>query len=245
MVDNANAGDRKKQRSPRSPNYPSMGLNSAIGRLRDLYDRDGRAAVDNDVAVKALGYGSVSGAAQQTISTLTQFGLIERAGKQKIKISDLGLDILMPKSPDDRKRALKESAGCPAIFHELEEEYPTGLPSDEALIANLIRRETPFKRESAARLIKSFRETQELIKTSDNEAIDKPIPIAVEVRNNASQHNPTTEIKENSKTDVFALEKDKAVFSWPQEITENDYEDIIAWMDILKNKIKRSIVVKN
>jgi hypothetical protein len=145
----------------RSPKYPIMGLASAIEKLRNLYDREKTASVNTDVAVKAWGYSGLSGPALQTISTLTQFGLIERAGKQKIKISELGLDILLPKTPDDKLRAIHTASSRPAIFRELMSEYLKDLPSEETLKAYLMRRSAPYIEESAKKIIKAFKETQD------------------------------------------------------------------------------------
>jgi hypothetical protein len=100
----------------RSPKYPIMGLSSAIEKLKSLYEREKMASTNTDVAVKAWGYIGLSGPALQTISTLTQFGLIERAGTQRIKISELGMGILLPKAPDERLQAIQTAASQPTVF---------------------------------------------------------------------------------------------------------------------------------
>ncbi len=162
----------EKKKYQRSPNYPSMGLSTAIEKLKSLYEREKTAPVVNDVAVKAWGYNSVSGPALQTIASVAQFGLIERAGKQKIKITELGLDILLPKSIDDRARAIQEAANRPTIFRELINQYPTDLPSDDTLKAYLLRRPVPYTEESSKKLIKSFRETRELVKLPEVKSVE-------------------------------------------------------------------------
>jgi len=147
----------------RSPKYPIMSLSIAIEKLKNLYDREKTASVNTDVAVKAWDYSGLSGPALQTISTLTQFGLIERAGTQRIKISQLGLDILLPKTPDDKLRAIQTASSEPVIFRELMNEYPKDLPSDDTLIATLVRRSAPYTENSAKKVIKAFKETREML----------------------------------------------------------------------------------
>jgi len=149
-----------------------MGLTSAVEKLQSLYDREKTASVNNDVAVKAWGYNSLSGPALQTISTLTQFGLIEKTGTKKIKISELGLDILLPKTPGDKTRAIQTAASQPTIFRELINEYPKDLPSDETLKATLVRRSVPYIEEAATKIIKSFKETRELLNLPEMELVE-------------------------------------------------------------------------
>lgn len=123
----------------RSPNYPSCSLQEAIGRARMFYEKERRAGTTRDIAVKHMGYQSTNGAAMRTLATLKKFGLTEeRDGR--IFISQLGLDILLYPSTDERhKKALKESALKPKTYADILEQYKDGLPSDETIKAELVR----------------------------------------------------------------------------------------------------------
>lgn len=153
----------KKTGKIRSPKYPILGLKTAIERVGSLYQRERTASVPRDIAAKAWGYSMLSGPALQTISTLTQYGLIERASGQKVKISELGLDILIPKAPEDKAKSIQTASRNPVIFRELMSQYPKELPSDDTLKAYLIRRSTPYTEDSAKKLIKALRETLDFI----------------------------------------------------------------------------------
>ncbi len=155
----------KKRRSPR---YPIIGLKDAIERLRALYEREGKAKVMREVAVKAWGYTAISGPASQLISTLSQYGLIDKIGGKSIKIAELGLDILLPTSPQVREEAMKRCALRPSIFTELLAQYPDGLPSDDALRAVLIRRKPPYYEDSARKIITALRETLDFSNLGQN-----------------------------------------------------------------------------
>lgn len=149
----------KKKKAPRSPKYPIFGLETAIERLIKLYERERTAPVLRDIAVKAWGYKGKSGSSLQTIATLIQYGLIERIGGQKVKITELGLDILLPKSSGDKTQAIQTAANSPMIFRELLNQYPESLPSDDTITAHLVRRNVPYTEESAKKLIKSLKKT--------------------------------------------------------------------------------------
>jgi hypothetical protein len=166
----------------RSPKYPIVGLKSAIDKLAALYDHIKTSTADNDVAAKAWGYGGqkICGPALQMISTLTQFGLIDRASAGKIKISDSGLDILLPHTVYDKTAAIQTAASRPMIFRELMNQYPEDLPSDDIIKAYLLRRKpSPYTEDAATKIIKSFKETRELMKlpeTEENLPPDKETP---------------------------------------------------------------------
>jgi hypothetical protein len=51
----------------RSPNYPSIGLPSAIDLARKLWNAEKRTAVPPEIAARALGYNSLSGASRAAL----------------------------------------------------------------------------------------------------------------------------------------------------------------------------------
>lgn len=144
----------------RSPKYPVCGLKTAIERLHTFYDKEGKATVPRDIAVKAWGYTSTSGPALQSVATLIHYGLLDRIGGKNVKISEIGLSIVWPKNQAEKEEAIHQAALNLPIFRELLEVYPNDIPSDEALKAYLLRR-TPisYGENAADTLIKSFRET--------------------------------------------------------------------------------------
>ena len=154
---------RSAKRKPRSPKHPVMGLQKAIERVSDLYREELTATVPREVAVKIWGYSILSGPALQTISTLIQYGLVENIGGKSVKVSELAMDILIPKTSDAKMSAIQIAARNPSIFTELIRTYPQDIPSNNTLMAYLLRREpTPFNEKAAAKVIKAFRDTLQL-----------------------------------------------------------------------------------
>lgn len=150
------------KRKGRSPKYPIFGLKTAIEKLGAFYDMEGKATVPRDIALKAWGYTAISGPALQTISTLIQYGLLDRIGGKNVKISELGLSIVWPKNTFEKDEATQKAAKNPPIFNELLERFTDDIPSDDTLKAYLLRREPTSFNENAANIaIKSFKETLE------------------------------------------------------------------------------------
>jgi hypothetical protein len=143
----------------RSPNYPSMGLPAAIEAARKLWQAEKRTPVPPEVAAKAIGYNSLSGASRGALAALRQYGLIDMASGL-ITVSDLAVDIAVH-SPESSEwiEAVQRAANSPDIIRELNETHSDA--SDGALNAYLITKRR-FSVDGAQRFIKAFRETNEL-----------------------------------------------------------------------------------
>lgn len=57
----------------RSPNCPKQPLSRAIEMVKVLYSKAGKTKVKSLVAVNALGYGSINGAALTVLGILSQY----------------------------------------------------------------------------------------------------------------------------------------------------------------------------
>ncbi|HEY4216981.1 MAG TPA: hypothetical protein VGM67_07580 [Gemmatimonadaceae bacterium] len=167
----------------RSPNFPSLGLPDAIELARKLWMAEKRTTVPQDVAAKALGYGSLSGASRAALAALRQYGLLDGSG-DGVSVSNLAVEIAVH-SPDSPEwaRAVRAAAGYPVIFEEIRETHSDA--SDAALNAYLITKRR-FSVDGAKRFIRSFRETNELVNrvgqgyteapTSNATAASEPMP---------------------------------------------------------------------
>lgn len=147
----------------RSRNYPVFGLGEAIKRARELYDSDGKAAVDTDVAVQAWGYKSLNGASLRTLGAVRQYGLLDNAGNKQVRLSPNALTILLePLDSVERAEAIANAAAAPTMFREIRDQYPDGLPSDSGIISWLVRNHT-FNEGAARDLVAAYRSTLELV----------------------------------------------------------------------------------
>jgi hypothetical protein len=140
----------------RSPNYPAIGLSDAITAIKTLYSKEKRTAVAGIVAVKALGYRSLSGPARVKLAALKKFGLLEGDEKNGLRVSELGMRILFPASGDDEDSSRREAALKPELFRSLYDSFAEG--SDDALRSHLITR-LHFAPTGAKQVIAAFRDT--------------------------------------------------------------------------------------
>jgi hypothetical protein len=122
----------------KSPKYPNFSLRQAIKYAEKIFKEDRRNPIDRSVAVKHMGYTSVSGASDKALGTMAQYGLLERTGKGELKISQLAVDIMHPDNPGQYKSAVARAAFGAPLFKALKERFPDGV-SPDALRSYLVR----------------------------------------------------------------------------------------------------------
>lgn len=145
----------------RSPNYPAIGLEDALVRLKDIYDKQRTYASTREVVAKLMGYGGLNGASATVISALSKYGLLEGHG-DNLRVSDMGQDLMLHRKGDpEYTAALRTAASMPAFFRELREQYPDGLPHEHSLRASLIKR--GFNAKSIDAAVRAFRDTLEFV----------------------------------------------------------------------------------
>jgi hypothetical protein len=150
-----------------------MGLSDAIDRIRTIHDREQHLAAPREVMARHLGYTGLNGTSLKTLSALLKYGLLEKTKDDKRKVTDLAVQILHPRTPQERKAAILEAASRPALFAEIAKEWPNGTPSDENLSSYLIRRN--FAADAIGDVIAAYRATMELV-TRESEGYSPPNP---------------------------------------------------------------------
>ena len=123
----------------RSPSYPSTPLEEAIELVRKIHNVERTNSVDREVAVKAMGYSGISGRSATVLSNLIQFGLVEKTGKNEVRVTRRAIDIIYPDTEESKAEALRAAAREPELFQAITERFTDGLPSETALQAYLIR----------------------------------------------------------------------------------------------------------
>lgn len=123
----------------RSPRYPSMSLEDAISHGRTIFDKDRRHPIAREVAAAHIGYKSLNGAADSALSSLMQFGILEKVAKGEVRISQWAVDILHPDSPAQRISAIRSAATNPVLFQALDDRFRDAIPSNETLRSYLTR----------------------------------------------------------------------------------------------------------
>lgn len=124
---------------PRSPGYPSMSLREAVEVVGKLYGAVRTTITDREAAAKDLGYSGLSGSSAKALADLVHFGLLERAGKGGIRVSERAVQLLWGE-PRDKRIATEEAAGSPSLFTDLQEQFGEVIPSENQLKGYLHRR---------------------------------------------------------------------------------------------------------
>lgn len=148
----------------RSPNYPALSLPQVVDVARKLWTAEKRTPVTHDAAALAMGFKSLSGPARVAIGALRQYGLIEKADKGHIRLSDLAIRILLADQATDRQAALQEAATTPELFQELAKNHSDG---SENAIRTFLLTKKGFADDGARKAARAFRETLALAKTGD------------------------------------------------------------------------------
>lgn len=135
----ATAEPHKKARN-RSPNYPAVGLENAVERVKKLWAADGKAGSPRDAAVKHIGFSSSHGQAMTVLSALVKFGLVEEKGGRILPTARAVDIITFAESHDRHRSAIKDAALKPSIYAELVNKFAASgqIPSDGTLRAELI-----------------------------------------------------------------------------------------------------------
>lgn len=47
-----------------------------------------------------------------------------------------------------------------------------------------------------------------------------------------------------SRTDVLTLDHGDVVFHWPGTISQDELDDLMAWIELIKTKMRRAVVEK-
>lgn len=160
--DNGASAAAVKQSRHRSPNYPSIGLRGAVGKIQSLYKAGGLAPLMKITALQQIGFAKADGNAARALSALKNFGLIEEAGDDRVKISQRGVDIVARQEGEpQRSAALRAAVTGPQIYADLLTEYAaSGIPPDAALKSELVAAKK-FNPNSVDGFIQDFRDTLE------------------------------------------------------------------------------------
>lgn len=149
----------------RSPNYPAFSLSDAIKKARIVYGHEKKSATTPEVIAKHLGYSQTTGPGGRALSGLRQYGLLEESNGH-YRLSDLGFTLIhFPDDAPERVSALATAIRKPTLFSELLKEYPDGLPSDQTLKSNLLRR--GFNPSVIDEAVRSFRDSVNLVENGN------------------------------------------------------------------------------
>ena len=142
----------------KSPRAPSISLADAIERTEKIYEKDRCHAAPIDSVAQHMGYKNAgSGAALQAIASLKYYSLIDRLQEGSASVSREFESYKYAPDEHIKQELLIKWLKSPQIFTELIDLYPDGLPSDQTIKYELIRR--GFSPSSADGCLAVFRES--------------------------------------------------------------------------------------
>jgi hypothetical protein len=234
----------------RSRNYPKMSLSDAVDMVKKLYSKAGKAKISPEVAVGALGYNGMNGAALGTLGTLTQYGLIDRERGKNVSVSPLAIRLIHPLNPDQEIASKQESSLLPQVFREL---YSTGFHKcDEELIANHLI-QNGFTPEGARKAASVFKENVTIAKL-DEVSLNINIESGTEDKANDSAKNDSAKPSATpAPIDYSKGKKVLATYSVPlgsneatitftgEKLSVEDFESLGDFVEYCKKQFERKL----
>jgi len=154
----------------RSPPYPAINLQAAIGRATELHAKAMQHSVGWAVLADAWDYKVGSGSLGATAAALIQFGLLADDGsgdKRKFALTDAASRIIRDNDPQSEKRrdAIRKAALAPKIYEELWEKFGEGVGVSDVVLMNYLTLDrkdegkAPYGDDAAQAVISEYKAT--------------------------------------------------------------------------------------
>ena len=167
-------------RKLRSPSYPTIDLEVAVAKVRDIQSAYSTSSVDREAIASVMGYTSMSGTALQTLSSLISYGLLEKRGKGEAGVTDLAMQILFAESTGEYANAAREAALRPSIFGQVAEKFGSHVPHKDGVVAFL--RRNRFTEKAAEIATKMYISSMRFVGTlGDGDRSDSAEPVVENV----------------------------------------------------------------
>ncbi len=251
-----------KERKPleRSPNFPFISLETAIGRAQQFFDKEKRGSAPFAVAAQHWKYSPSSSGALQTAAAMKSYGLMvdEGAGaNRKLRLTELALRILLDTRPDskDRESFKRQAALTPAVAAEIYANSPEGqLPSEATLNHHLVL-DRGFNQSTALRAVKIMQQNESFTKSAakdfesvHNESHEDQLEASQTMNQGSAAELPSTGMPMPlPKASALALTAEsvligttqKAVFQFVVPPTIEDYEFLKEYVELRIKALKR------
>lgn len=237
----------------RSPAYPSINLETAIQRARQLYGMERRHLTPVTTVVSHWGYRSLNGAALGTIAALKKYGLLDEEGAgddRQVKLSELADVILENPDEEKRKAAIREAALRPSIHREMWEKYhDDDLPSEQNLLWELTRNRG-FTERGAGEFMPVYRATIAFAQLGDAHRSPRPAPtldpqeaaddrdLEDDYQDNRQERSSTGQRRQPGETTksyaIPLIDNGAVVVEGNFPITERDWNQFVAVLTAMK-----------
>ena len=116
----------KKQRSP---SYPSIDLEDAVNKARQIHKACRESEIDRDSLATIFGFSPRSGGAMRVIASLVSYGLLKPGAKKgEVGLTQLAMEFMFGETNVERAEAARQAALNPQIFKTLVEKFPGDTP---------------------------------------------------------------------------------------------------------------------
>lgn len=146
----------------RSPNYPAIPLNQAIDFVDKIFRADRTNVIDKEVAAEHMGYTGLNGRTLKLLGALSSFGLLDKVGKGKVRVSKIAVSILHGIDDNEKHGALVAAAASPALFKRIRDTFDH--PSDKTITSFLMKE--GFTDAAVGPVLKSYNETNAFLAAS-------------------------------------------------------------------------------
>ena len=176
----------------RSPNFPSLSLGDAVEAIKKVFQAEGRSKMPRLSVVTPLGYTSINGRSLSILGALKAYGLVEGRADE-LRVTDDGFTLA--NAPDDSpeyRDALVTCFKAPPAFQRF-------LPADDDASADTLKwklQKAGFQGDSAERLVRVYRDSQELVNASGGEYQAEVIEVAGEASEGRSAHSVFDDMKQ-------------------------------------------------
>ncbi|WP_273145144.1 hypothetical protein [Oceanicaulis alexandrii] len=232
----------------RSPKYPRQSLEEAIERVGEIFSAERQNPIDRDTAAKLIGYSGTSGAADKALSSISQYGLLERVARGELRATNLAIELLHPNSEAGRRDSIKAAAYSPPIFAELFKRYPPGSALVDAAITSFLVREG-FTDAAVNTILRSFKATSQFVASHNinleaEDEIDEFDSDTSDYENSVTQTEPRST---NSSSIGPALQVQQATVApnfseWMRSQISSDSEIIISVKGEMKSRALRRLI---
>ena len=249
MAENAESTEQRD----RSPSYPLIPLEAALDRLTDFEAHFKRSPARPDKVQGAWGI-KAKARVDRIAAALRYFGLLDYQGTGKdrqIVISEEGRKYLRAQQDEIKREVVKAAALRPKEIARYWGEWGEDRPADAACLDDLVL-ERRFSERGARQFLKVYDATITFARLSGSDKLEQESDLGPEEpgENGGSDEQPLQppprprkrhEVRPGMKEDVFTLDEGDAVFQWPERLSQESYEDLEAWAELILRKIKRSV----
>jgi hypothetical protein len=148
---------------PRGPGYPGISVGQATNLARKIFQKNRTNPIDREAAAKDMGFAGLTGSSTKALADLSHYGLLDKAGKGAIRVSQRAVDILYPDPahPASKAVALRAAAFSPSLFASLRTQFHDGVPSENSLRAYLVRQK--YGSAAVEAIVTSYTDTCRLV----------------------------------------------------------------------------------